>query len=407
MAVASNEHTSAPTPEELIATAEAIAGTLVDRQAETETRTYYAEDIHDKFREAGFYRIMTPRSFGGFEYGIDTFLRITSTLARGCPSTAWMYCLGATHALVAASLFGEQAQREIFAGTDFIAPLTIVPSGMLTRAEDGGWRLNGEWKYCSGAPYATHFIGHAIVDAGDGTPPMPSLFIAPRSVWTRLDDWGGQLGLKGSGSHSVRAIDAALPEHFVLPGVHISQTDVSDGTPGLQLHGNPQYAGGPLSFMSLEIAALSVGIARGALDAYGELLRSRTTLLPPIVSRAEDPDYQFWYGEASGLIATAQAALDGGVQQWQAACAASGFSRAADLELTTVCRHTVLLCWRAVERFLFPTAGSSAVRGGERIERVWRDLSMLHSHAGFAVFLPTVANRELTRVHFAVAGGRP
>ena len=40
------------------------------------------------------------------------------------------------------------------------------------------------------------------------------------------------------------------------------------------------------------------------------------------------------------------------------------------------------LCWRAVERYLFPTAGSSAVRRGERIERVWRDMSMFVTHAG-------------------------
>jgi 3-hydroxy-9,10-secoandrosta-1,3,5(10)-triene-9,17-dione monooxygenase len=49
-----------------------------------------------------------------------------------------MYCLGATHALAATSLFDEQAQREIFRVPDFIAPATIVPSGYATRLPDGG-----------------------------------------------------------------------------------------------------------------------------------------------------------------------------------------------------------------------------------------------------------------------------
>ena len=62
-------------------------------------------------------------------------------------------------------------------------------------------------------------------------------------------------------------------------------------------------------------------------------------------------------------------------------------------------------CWHAVENYLFPTAGSSAVRNGERIERVWRDMSMFHSHAGFAIFLSTVAKRELAKARFGVEDG--
>jgi 3-hydroxy-9,10-secoandrosta-1,3,5(10)-triene-9,17-dione monooxygenase len=62
----------------------------------------------------------------------------------------------------------------------------------------------------------------------------------------------------------------------------------------------------------------------------------------------------------------------------------------------------VQLCWRAVEQYLLPTAGSSAVRRGERLERVWRDMSMLHTHAGFAVFLAAKAQRELARARFDI-----
>ncbi|MEV4095957.1 acyl-CoA dehydrogenase family protein [Streptosporangium saharense] len=389
------------TPHEVLARAEAIAPTLVGLQAETEQRTHYSRQTHEEFARAGFYRLLVPRRYGGYEFGIDTFMRVVTTLARGCPSTAWMYCLGATHAIAAATLFGEEAQAEIFRDGDFVCPATIVPSGSAVPAADGGWVLNGTWNYCSGAPYATHFIGHAMVQGGDG-PPAPMLFVAPRDQWRLLDDWGRQLGLKGSGSHSITVENGRIPASFALPGTHLSEATVADGTPGRELHGNPQYGGGPLSYMVLEIASLAVGIAQGALDVYGELMRSRRTLLPPVVGRAEDPDYQFWYAEAAGMIAAAEAGVQGAIRQWQELCALGpeGFTREQDLRITTICRHTIRLCWTAVESYLFPTAGSSSVRQGERLERVWRDMSMLHSHAGFAVFLPTVANREFTRVHF-------
>jgi 3-hydroxy-9,10-secoandrosta-1,3,5(10)-triene-9,17-dione monooxygenase len=386
------------TPADVIARAEAIAPTLVARQAETELRTYYAEDTHEEFRKAGLYRILVPRRYGGYEFGIETFMRVLMTLARHCPSTGWMYCFGAAHALAAATLFGEEAQAELFSGGDFICPATVAPSGIAERSPDGGWVINGTWNYCSGAPYATHMMAHTLV-FGDGGPPSVLMFIAPRSEWTLLEDWGNQLGLKGSGSHSITIENGHIPDYFALESTHLSQVDVTGGTPGRQLHNNPEFGGGPLSFMLMEIAALSVAIAQGALDTYEELMRARTTAFTPVVGRFQDPDYQFWYGEASGTIATAEAAMMNAVHQWTALCeqGAQAFTREQELRLATICRGVARLSWQAMDGTIFPTAGSSAVRSGERLERVWRDMSMVHSHAGIAIFLSTMANRELAK----------
>ncbi|WP_431995819.1 acyl-CoA dehydrogenase family protein [Streptomyces griseoflavus] len=388
------------TPDEIVARAEELAALLPARQAETERRGYYAEDTHEAFTRAGFYRILVPRRYGGYEFGPSTFMRVATTLARGCPSTGWMYLFGAAHALVAATLFDERTQAELFAGGDFVCPATVAPAGTATRAEDGSWQVEGVWNYCSGAPYATHFIGHTLVFDSPDQPPAPMLFIAERAQFERLDDWGDQLGLKGSGSHSIRITGARIPAHRTLPG-HLSQIPVTDALPGRLLHG-PEYGGGPLSFMLLELGALAVGMARGALDAYEELMRTRTTTFFPIVPRTEDPDFQFRFGEATGMIATADAAMTEAVRQWEQLCLkdAAAFTREEELRLATISREVVRLCWRAVEGQLFPTAGSSSVRAGERVERIWRDLSMLHSHAGNGVFLASHAGRELARAHF-------
>lgn len=390
------------TPAEIIARAEAIAPTLIGRQAETERRTFYAQDTHEEFARAGFYRILVPRRYGGYEFGTDTFLRVAMALARGCPSTGWMYLFGAAHALAVATLFDERAQAELFSSGDFICPATVAPSGTAERTADG-WVINGVWSYASGSPYATHFIGHTLVPQADGQPPAPLLFIAPRDQWKRLDDWGQQLGLKGSGSHSVAIDNGRVPDHFTR-GFHMSQVTVTEGTPGLALHGNPEYGGGPLSFMLLELGALAVGMAKGALDAYEDLMLTRTTIYPPIVLRVEDPDFQLRYGEATGMISTAEAALLNGIQQWRDTCAEGpeAFTREQEWRLATISREVVRLCWRAVEGELFPTAGSSSVRHGDRIERVWRDMSTLHSHAGYAVVLKSMANRELTKARFNI-----
>ena len=408
--VSANDHPSPPepglTPEDVVARAERIAAELVGRQAETEQRGYYALDTHNEFLGAGLYRVLVPRRYGGYEFGLGTYLRVVSAIARGCPSTAWMYTFGATHALTAATLFSESAQDELFAGGDFICPATVAPVGFAERADDGGWIVDGVHSYSSGSPYATHFIGHTLVAGADDEPPAPMMFVVPRAQWRRLDDWGAQLGLKGSGSHSVAIEKAHIPAHFALPGVHMGQTGVADGTPGRELHGDGMYGGGVLSSLQFQLGALSIGMATGALDAYADLMRERKTIFPPITVRAEDPDYQFRYGEAAGRIAAARAALTAAVREWEetAARPVGAFTREVDLRLSTISREAVRLCWGAVSEQLFPTAGSSAVRSGSRIERVWRDMSTVHSHAGVAIFLASIANRELAKLVFDVAG---
>ncbi|MFL6162155.1 MAG: acyl-CoA dehydrogenase family protein [Jatrophihabitantaceae bacterium] len=387
------------TAAQLVARAEALVPELLGRQAETEERSFYAEDIHERFARNGFYRILVPRRYGGYEFGIETFLRVCMTLVRGCASTGWMYCLGTAHTLIAATLFGAEAQAELFSAGDFICPGHAVPNGSAVPAAGGGWTVNGSWPYCSGAPYATHFMGHALISAADGQPPTPLIFVAPGSQWRRLDDWGQQLGLRGSGSHGIVIENGHIPGQLALPGVVWSYVDVTAGTPGRTLHGNPEYGGGLLAYSNFINAAMAVGMAQGALEVYEDLLRQRSTLVPPIIRRHENPDYQFWYGDAVGMVGAAEAALLNAVQQWHDAAATgpAAVTRELDLRLSAICRHVGKLCWDAVQGYLMPTAGSSSIRHGERLERIWRDMSMLHTHAGFSVLLPTVAVRELAR----------
>jgi 3-hydroxy-9,10-secoandrosta-1,3,5(10)-triene-9,17-dione monooxygenase len=75
------------TPREIVARAAAMRPELLERQQETEERTFYAQDTHEAFAEAGFYRILQPRRFGGYEFDLPTFTRVAIALARGCPAS--------------------------------------------------------------------------------------------------------------------------------------------------------------------------------------------------------------------------------------------------------------------------------------------------------------------------------
>jgi len=386
------------TPDELVARAQEIAPTLVAQQAETEARTFYSRATHERFREAGFYRILTPKRYGGLEFGIDTFLKVAMTIASGCPSTGWQLCLGTSHALTAASFFSEAVQAELFAESDFICPTTIRPSGVIERRPDGDWNLTGDFPYASGSPYGNYYMGHTLAPEG---PPAPMLFIAPRDRWTRLDDWGAQLGMKGSGSHTVRFENAVIPDRFVMPGTSLMEMDVSGGTPALELHGNPLYAGSSYSFFLLEAAAVCTGIAKNGLAAFEEVM-GKTTSFPPIVPRTEDADFQRWYGIGAGKVIAAEALMTTCAQEWMDIAGRGAFDRYQDMRLVAMSREVLDLCWEATHDVFFRVAGSGSVLAGSRMERILRDMSTLRSHSGFVFFIE-FSKRELAKARFGLA----
>jgi len=399
-----------PSAEELVARAIALRPLLVERQAETEALTYYPPDVHEEFLEAGFYRMLVPRRYGGYEHDLRAFLRVAIELAAGDMSAAWCLCLSAGHALQTASLFEESAQIDLFADPDYRCPAVAAPAGMATRTDDG-WILNGTHGYSSGAPYATHYMGQTFVPPkADGEPPGVLLFVAPRDTWTMLDDWGDTLGLKGSGSHSVRFENAHIPARFALENTWMVDTDVTGGTPGLRLHGNPMYAGRTLSFFQSELASMMVGGAKGALEEYEGTLRLRKTQRPPIVERYLDPDYQRWFGKAMGMVAAAEAMVLQCAFQYMELCrrGAEGgapFSREDDLRLNVIAREATTMAWNAMQGELFRTAGTSLTRAGQRLERIFRDMAMDWGH--FGTIVGDWAQRELAREHLGVAPAAP
>jgi 3-hydroxy-9,10-secoandrosta-1,3,5(10)-triene-9,17-dione monooxygenase len=223
-----------------------------------------------------------------------------------------------------------------------------------------------------------------------------------------LDDWGATLGLKGSGSHSIRMERAKVPSHYVLENQWLVDAG-ANGTPGWRIHGNPMYAGRNLAIFQGELAALAIGGVKGAIDEYEELIRTRKTQRPPIVYRYLDPDYQRWFGHAIARAAAAEAAVIQLAKRYlrfaaQAAEEGRPFTREDDLRLNIVAREALTLAWTAMQEDIFRTAGTSAAKNGERMERIFRDVAMDWGHFGNIV--RDWSARELAREHLGlVAGG--
>ncbi|HUA48838.1 MAG TPA: acyl-CoA dehydrogenase family protein [Solirubrobacteraceae bacterium] len=375
------------TPDEMVARAVALRPQLVAEQGATERRTYYSQDTHEAFLNAGFYHLYVPRRYGGYEFDVPTYVRVVQEIARGCVSTAWCAGLAMNHALMVGSWWPQEAQDEIFAGGDFRCSSVAAPVGKAART-DAGWEINGQVAFASGTPYATFYMGQALLPASAGAdptePPPQLLFVAPRSEWSMLDDWGDMLGLKGSGSHSIRFEATRIPESWGFEGSMLD-VEVGGGTPGSRLHGNPMYSGRAVSIFTISLAAVTIGAAYNMLDEYERLMRTKTAPLPPFIPRIKDPDYQRWYGRALTHIATAEAAVYNAADQHMELCRRNiedgvPYTFGDDMLLAGIAREAMLMCWRVVDDDLWQTVGANVARDGERTARLFRDMAVAAAH---------------------------
>ena len=297
------------TPEELVARATALRGALRERQDECDGLGRLPDSTLRDYIDAGFWRVVQPRRFGGYEFDLDTFLRITMELSRGCPSSGWVFGLTAAHNLIVGD-FDEQGQIELFGDGDFRCPLSALPAP--AERVDGGYVLNGWWDYSSGCDVSTHFIGGAVVTEPTGE--IDTRWVAfRRDQFEIIDNWD-TLGMRGTGSRRVVVHDLFVPEHHTVPSPNPFRPVVE--LPGRDVHANPMFRGPLASLLISEPAAVCVGIAHAAIDAYIELLTTKHQYGPMSPLRSELGVFQRLLGEATAYVDTAEATLHQVARLW-------------------------------------------------------------------------------------------
>ncbi len=374
------------TPETVIVRAAAMREQLRKEQDESDWRGAYSESIHKQLLEGGFYRLLTPKMFGGYEFSPKVFIQAIIEIARGHPAAGWCFALGASHAYLLASHWPEEVQRELFGPNgEYRSPAVGVPGGKFVPVE-GGFRVTGTWPFASGIPYATHFMGASVMEGSSG-PGRRVMFITPRDTVEVIDDWGKDQywGMQASGSFAVKLNDVFVPERYIIDSNFDTSTDaMKNGTPGTRLHKNPIYFGIPTGWFNTEFAAILVGTAWAALDEFKVLATTKMQILNPRAKVADDPFVQQAYGRALALTQSAEAltlhCTDVYLEQL------TGFYESG----TPITATNSFMIWgkaseaarmacEAVE-MLFHHSGGSSGRRGRKMQRYFRDVETYRIH---------------------------
>ncbi|MCS0636044.1 acyl-CoA dehydrogenase family protein [Streptomyces sp. LP05-1] len=275
-----------------------LVPTLRQNGAETERRRWLLDENIELLEKAGVFRIATPERFGGLDLPVDQQAEILAEISRGCGSTGWVSMVWVSTAWIA-SLYPDKAQEEVFANGSVRISGGFTPSGTMKPVE-GGYILNGTWRFNTGVPGAQWNVHAAIAELPDGS--HEELFaLVPTDEITVADDWD-VFGASGTGSATSTVKDVFVPSHRVV-GV-----DVYDASTGNRWNAELKGRNYNLtSYILATCAPVYQGIAHAALELFLERVPGKPITYTNWTDQSQHPHTQVEVARAANKIAACDA----------------------------------------------------------------------------------------------------
>lgn len=254
--------TSVPSEEELLERARALVPMLRARAEEVERNRSVPKDIVDEFKKAGFFKILQPRRWGGYEMAPITFLRVLMELGRGCCSSAWVMMILGIHQWEF-GLMDPRAGDEVWGKDNTVLAASSYATFGKAEKVDGGYRVSGTWRTSSGCDHGDWAFLGAYGHNNEGKIVDRMAFLVKATDYRIEDDWH-VFGLAGTGSKSLVVENAFVPDYRAHSIVDYRLSDRSE----TYLH--------PFNMMFFGVvSAVIIGFGFQAIDVYTEQMKVR------------------------------------------------------------------------------------------------------------------------------------
>lgn len=357
----------------------------------TEDNRQVPQENIDLLEEAGVFRMVVPRRFGGDDLPLADQYRVLAETARGCGSTGWAAQIWSAAAWVP-TLFPEQAQEEVFARGSVKVSAGLTPTGTLTPVE-GGFTLNGSWRWVTGCQSADWCNLAALVEGGDA--PAPFSALVPRSQVSIVDDWDTSAAA-GTGSATVVASNVFVPAHraVLLPEL------LGTGSPDRSNTGATGRNYPMVPYFMVIGAAVYLGMAKGAFELFMDRIPGRGITYTSWSDQSQSPLTQIQVATAANKIAAAEAMADAWFRRLQELADAGEQPDVEDrARIRGEVGFSVQILKEAVE-LLHSASGASVIHRDVPFQRFYRDLTGLSLHG---LFLPSTNLEVQGRVALGLA----
>jgi len=136
--------------EELLKAADNLVQSISEYSTEIDRECRLPQPLVSQLKDAGFFRMMLGKEFGGLGVDPVTAARVVERLSAANASVGWVIMILSATSYWASALLSDAAAEEIFLSGDEISMAgTLVPTGKAVKT-DGGWELSGRWSFASG-----------------------------------------------------------------------------------------------------------------------------------------------------------------------------------------------------------------------------------------------------------------
>ena len=351
-----------------IARARKLAPLLTAAASRIDAACELPSDVLDAMHANGMFRLLVPRSLGGAELDPATDIQCVEAIASGDASVAWCMNQGSGCSMSAGYL-EPRVTHEVFGGERDVLAWGMGPGAKAIRA-DGGWRITGTWAFASGSRHATWLGAHCPCLEADGTPqrhpdgrPWERTMLFRREIAAIKDVWQ-VVGLRGTGSDTYSVRDLFVDDAHTLTRDRPEERQ----EPGLI------YRFAAMQIYASGFAAVALGTARAALEAFIELARGKTPALTSSALR-DSAVVQSAIGIADAKLLSARTWLIHVLRETQAAVAVAGEltteQRIAIRQASTYAIHQA----KEVVDIAYHEAGSTAIFDVNPFERRFRDVN--------------------------------
>ena len=358
------------TGSDIKARVEVLAADIRDRNlaAEFDQRRRLPEDIVDRLREAGVFRMNMPASWGGPEMTSPEQVEIVEKLSRADGSVGWCSFIWCDSGIYSGYL-EEAVAKELYPRLDMAQSGWVYPAGRADKVE-GGYRVNARWIFGSGSNWCDMLAGGCTVFE-HGEPHLDSrgkpewrIMLSDRDSYTIEDTWY-TTGLRGTGSNDYLARDLFVPEAHSFSFFEPARRSGS-------LWKRPDT-------LLRKMSGVPLGIARDAIDRAVAMLEGKIDRMSKLPYR-EMRDVQLAIAESEALLGAARAYVYSSLSvQWEKLERDEPMSVKERAD-TFLARQHAFQTGRKVVQLIYDTIGGAAIYESHPFDRQLRDMITACQH---------------------------
>ena len=360
--------------QDIVAAAKALRPLIIAARDEIDQSQRLPADLVSAMDDAGLFRPFITRSLGGPELDPLTAFRAVEQIAMADGSAGWCCFIAGSIGMYSAWLETAVARESFGYPSTLRGAGSFRPLGT-ARVVDGGYVASGQWDFVSGCLHANWlFLNCVVADENgprhnaDGLPVLRMMTV-PMKEARIIDNWS-VIGLRGTGSNDVAVSDLFVAENrtFALTDQPVDQARLCTFRSALVITFTP-------------LAGHTLGMARGAMDAFMYLAGAEATTMNVALLRDRQPVQQV-VGQAEAIISGARAFVLGAVGRlWDAVQSGKDDVGGEVLTARLAITHAVHESARAID-MLYHASGTNAVRSSNLLERYFRDVHTAMMHAG-------------------------